>query len=167
MAEAQLTKANAILMQTQMALFTNPISEFLSRRFLSLSVCQGSIFNVDLGLLSVQWEDSNFICSDLWLAGKPRPPFDALLKRISVQNVGVLLVLWIDIPSGWHEEEGDAEGTGLKPDMLVSLTWGLKCLEQEVCFKGLHHFLGGNECWKWENPVLAIVGNPYAIMVVD
>jgi NAD(P)H-hydrate epimerase len=25
----------------------------------------------------------------------------------------------VDIPSGWHVEEGDVSGEGVKPDMLV------------------------------------------------
>ncbi|KAL3686097.1 hypothetical protein R1sor_004119 [Riccia sorocarpa] len=39
-----------------------------------------------------------------------------------------------------HVEEGDAEETGLMPDMLVSLTAPKRCAKH---FKGPHHFLGG------------------------
>lgn len=28
-------------------------------------------------------------------------------------------IVSVDIPSGWHVEEGDVDGTGIKPDMLV------------------------------------------------
>ncbi|BBN00433.1 pyridoxamine 5'-phosphate oxidase [Marchantia polymorpha subsp. ruderalis] len=78
--------------------------------------------------------------------GKPRPPFDTLLQRLQVSNdsgaedAGVPFVVSIDIPSGWHVEEGDTEETGLMPDMLVSLTAPKKCAKH---FRGAHHFLGG------------------------
>lgn len=29
------------------------------------------------------------------------------------------VIVSIDIPSGWHVEEGDIDGEGIKPDMLV------------------------------------------------
>jgi hypothetical protein len=37
-------------------------------------------------------------------------------------------------------EEGDASGTGLRPDMLVSLTAPKKCARH---FRGRFHYLGG------------------------
>jgi NAD(P)H-hydrate epimerase len=30
-------------------------------------------------------------------------------------------IVSVDIPSGWHVEEGDVNGGGIKPDMLVSI----------------------------------------------
>ena len=30
-------------------------------------------------------------------------------------------IVSVDIPSGWHVEEGDVSGGGIKPDMLVSI----------------------------------------------
>ena len=59
------------------------------------------------------------------LSGTPRPPFVDLIQRlVSLQNQKELnikspVVASIDIPSGWHVEEGDMAGDGLKPDMLV------------------------------------------------
>ncbi|XP_028078375.1 pyridoxine/pyridoxamine 5'-phosphate oxidase 1, chloroplastic-like [Camellia sinensis] len=56
--------------------------------------------------------------------GTPRPPFDVLIQRpISIQNHHRMhqespIVVSIDIPSGWHVEEGDINGEGIKPDML-------------------------------------------------
>lgn len=29
------------------------------------------------------------------------------------------VIVSVDIPSGWHVEEGDLSGEGIKPDMLV------------------------------------------------
>ena len=49
----------------------------------------------------------------------------------------------IDIPSGWHVEEGDVNGDGIKPDMLV-------------CFH--IHFGASN---KKNNTQLEVVGKPY------
>ncbi|CAL5332707.1 unnamed protein product [Camellia sinensis] len=78
--------------------------------------------------------------------GTPRPPFDVLIQRpISIQNHHRMhqespIVVSIDIPSGWHVEEGDINGEGIKPDMLVSLTAPKLCAKR---FCGPHHFLGG------------------------
>ncbi|KAL7250641.1 hypothetical protein ACSBR1_012626 [Camellia fascicularis] len=77
--------------------------------------------------------------------GTPRPPFDVLIQRlISIQNHHRMhqespVVVSTDIPSGWHVEEGDISGEGIKPDM-VSLTAPKLCAKR---FCGPHHFLGG------------------------
>ncbi|KAL5777315.1 hypothetical protein ACOSP7_010241 [Xanthoceras sorbifolium] len=78
--------------------------------------------------------------------GAPRPPFDDLIQRLvclhsydqTPQKRPVIVS--IDIPSGWHVEEGDIGGEGIKPDMLVSLTAPKLCAKK---FCGPHHFLGG------------------------
>ncbi|KAF8111943.1 hypothetical protein N665_0070s0013 [Sinapis alba] len=71
--------------------------------------------------------------------GAPRPPFDDIIRRLlSLQKRPVIVS--VDIPSGWHVEEGDHEGGGIKPDMLVSLTAPKLCAKS---FCGPHHFLGG------------------------
>ncbi|WIA28016.1 hypothetical protein OEZ86_010604 [Tetradesmus obliquus] len=65
--------------------------------------------------------------------GSPRPPFDGLLQPPAIVSV--------DIPSGWHVEEGPGDNSNvLAPDMLVSLT-APKLAAQH--FKGPHHYLGG------------------------
>lgn len=46
----------------------------------------------------------------------------------------------IDIPSGWHVENGPTEENDIKPDMLVSLTAPKLCAKY---FKGPFHYLGG------------------------
>ncbi|CAL9242918.1 unnamed protein product [Arabidopsis halleri] len=78
--------------------------------------------------------------------GAPRPPFDDLIRRlVSLQNYEQTLqkhpvIVSVDIPSGWHVEEGDHDDGGIKPDMLVSLTAPKLCAKR---FRGPHHFLGG------------------------
>ncbi|XP_038994473.1 pyridoxine/pyridoxamine 5'-phosphate oxidase 1, chloroplastic-like [Hibiscus syriacus] len=78
--------------------------------------------------------------------GAPRPPFDDLIQKLvnlhnyeQVQQKSPVIVS-VDIPSGWHVEEGDGGGEGIKPDMLVSLTAPKLCAKK---FSGPHHFLGG------------------------
>ncbi|KAK3030168.1 hypothetical protein RJ639_039645, partial [Escallonia herrerae] len=79
-------------------------------------------------------------------SGTPRPPFDELIQRLlSLGNHDktqkeLPIIVSIDIPSGWHVEEGDTTGEGIKPDMLVSLTAPKLCAKK---FCGPHHFLGG------------------------
>ncbi|GJM84414.1 hypothetical protein PR202_ga00081 [Eleusine coracana subsp. coracana] len=77
--------------------------------------------------------------------GTPGPPFDDLIQRlISLSVIGSSekrpAIVSVDIPSGWHVEEGDVDGGGIRPDMLVSLTAPKLCAKK---FTGPHHFLGG------------------------
>ncbi|CAN4086164.1 unnamed protein product [Withania somnifera] len=77
--------------------------------------------------------------------GNPKPPFDSLVRRlVSIRNQQrtheKTAVISVDIPSGWHVEEGDVCDEGIEPDMLVSLTAPKLCART---FCGPHHFLGG------------------------
>ena len=60
-----------------------------------------------------------------YFSGSPRPPFDDLiLKLVQLRNFAQNhpkspVIVSVDIPSGWHVEEGDVSGEGVKPDMLV------------------------------------------------
>ncbi|KZV60147.1 YjeF N-terminal domain-like protein [Peniophora sp. CONT] len=65
-----------------------------------------------------------------------RSPFDSALPLLSESKLPIVSV---DIPSGWDVERGNAEGVGLEPDVLVSLT---APKEGARGFKG-RHFLGG------------------------
>lgn len=65
-------------------------------------------------------------CFGNYCSGTPRPPFDDLIQMlVSLSVVGDSAkrppIVSIDIPSGWHVEEGDVSGGGIKPDMLVSI----------------------------------------------
>lgn len=79
--------------------------------------------------------------------GTPRSPFDDLIRKL-VASLQIRIqthqklpsIVSIDIPSGWHVEEGDVSGEGIQPDMLVSLTAPKLCAKK---FSGPHHFLGG------------------------
>ncbi|CAL5204625.1 unnamed protein product [Lathyrus oleraceus] len=78
--------------------------------------------------------------------GSPRPPFDDLIQRLvslsSHNQSGQKrpVIVSVDIPSGWHVEEGAVNDIGIKPDMLISLTAPKLCAKK---FGGPHHFLGG------------------------
>jgi len=65
-----------------------------------------------------------------------RAPFDSALPLIARANIPIVSV---DIPSGWDVERGDAQGLGLRPDVLVSLTAPKEGVRR---FAG-RHFLGG------------------------
>lgn len=68
--------------------------------------------------------------------GPIRAPFDSALPLLTSSKLPIVSV---DIPSGWDVEEGNVEGVGLEPNVLVSLTapkLGVKA------FNG-RHFLGG------------------------
>ncbi|CAL8471491.1 g11033 [Coccomyxa elongata] len=71
--------------------------------------------------------------------GTPRPPFDTILERLKPHSEPPLIAS-VDIPSGWHVENGDENGDGLRPDMLVSLTAPKRAAR---FFEGPFHYLGG------------------------
>ncbi|GFY85882.1 pyridoxin (pyrodoxamine) 5'-phosphate oxidase [Actinidia rufa] len=105
-----------------------PVLESLSVPFLSVEDLPMDLSN-DFDILI----DAMFGFS---FRGAPRPPFDDLIQRLlSLQNHDRLhqespVVVSIDIPSGWHVEEGDVSREGLKPDMLVSLTAPKLCAKR-------------------------------------
>ncbi|KAG2426487.1 hypothetical protein HXX76_011716 [Chlamydomonas incerta] len=75
-------------------------------------------------------------------SGAPRPPFDAIIKALLPAAYPPPIVS-VDIPSGWHVEEGDqaaGDQAFIQPAMLVSLTAPKMCARR---FKGDHHYLGG------------------------
>ena len=71
-----------------------------------------------------------------------RAPFDAALPLISQSKLPIVSV---DIPSGWDVEDGNAEGVGLNPDVLLSLT---APKQGARLFQG-RHFLGGRFVPRW------------------
>eukprot|EP00946_MAST-07B_sp_MAST-7B-sp1_P003027 g3027.t1 len=73
-----------------------------------------------------------------------RAPFDAplsLMRQLG-QNQGTPLVVSVDIPSGWDINNGDSNGIGVSPDVLISLTAPKKFAEHHLP-AGMRHFLGG------------------------
>ena len=68
-----------------------------------------------------------------------RQPYDSVLRWMTAAAKHVP-VASIDVPSGWHVEEGDVAGTGLMPAMLLSLTAPKRCA---VHYTGEWHLLGG------------------------
>ncbi|KVH85177.1 pyridoxine/pyridoxamine 5'-phosphate oxidase 1, chloroplastic isoform X1 [Cynara cardunculus var. scolymus] len=111
----------------------------------SLGIPFLSVDDLPMNLL----EDFNILVDAMFgfsFHGTPRPPFDDLIQRlVNLQNCKEInqkppVIASIDIPSGWHVEEGDISGDGIKPDMLVSLTAPKLCAKK---FSGSHHFLGG------------------------
>lgn len=74
------------------------------------------------------------ICSTQ--SGTPRPPFDDLIRRlVDLNNFDErrsrsAAIISVDIPSGWHVEEGDLSGDGIKPDMLV---WCVNARSFRLC----------------------------------
>jgi NAD(P)H-hydrate epimerase len=65
-----------------------------------------------------------------------RTPFDAALPLLAESGLPIVSV---DIPSGWDVEKGNAEGVGLNPDVLISLT----APKEGVRGYTGRHFLGG------------------------
>lgn len=86
-----------------------------------------------------------FILVYLWLIvlghaklGQPRPPFDVLIQRLSSLS-GIdnrfkrkLAIVSVDVPSGWHVEEGEINGEGIKSDMLVSTGYEILIMDRSI-----------------------------------
>ena len=53
--------------------------------------------------------------------GAPRAPFDKMLELVAQHSSGCVVVA-VDVPSGWHVEEGPTSEGAIQPDVLVSLT---------------------------------------------
>uniref|UniRef100_A0AC34FYP3 NAD(P)H-hydrate epimerase n=1 Tax=Panagrolaimus sp. ES5 TaxID=591445 RepID=A0AC34FYP3_9BILA len=71
-----------------------------------------------------------------------RDPFGNILKALQLQQTK-LPIFSIDIPSGWHVEDGppaDSDIPSIQPDTLISLTAPKLCAKH---FQGRAHFLGG------------------------
>ncbi|VDD89763.1 unnamed protein product [Enterobius vermicularis] len=67
-----------------------------------------------------------------------KPPFDKILSLVAQTKVPVVSV---DIPSGWHVENGpDDPKNCILPEVLVSLTAPKLCAKH---FSGNAHYLGG------------------------
>lgn len=67
-----------------------------------------------------------------------REPFVKMMKELSLTHTPIASV---DIPSGWHVEEGPIDAKNdIQPELLISLTAPKLCAR---FFKGKHHYLGG------------------------
>jgi len=69
--------------------------------------------------------------------GSIRAPFDAIIATLKQAGVPVASV---DVPSGWHIDRGNIDGSGVEPHLLISLTAPKLCALE---FKGPVHYLGG------------------------
>ena len=86
------------------------------------------------------WMDAIFGFS--FQGGAPRPPFDTILAQLRAaqeEEHDATILLAVDVPSGWHVDEGDIHETGYLPDVLVSLTAPKLCAQNYP----RRHFVGG------------------------
>lgn len=85
----------------------------------NIDVCRCSSFFFSL----ISFSDRILVNS----LGSPRPPFDDIIQRLVVlgnpneKNQKLPVIVSVDIPSGWHVEEGDQSGKGIRPDLLVCI----------------------------------------------
>lgn len=68
-----------------------------------------------------------------------REPFISIMSHLIHTTTPIAS---IDIPSGWHVEQGpgDEADEQIKPELLISLTAPKLCAHH---FRGKHHYLGG------------------------
>ena len=86
-------------------------------------------------------DQSYYVIIDALFGFSFKPPVRASFANImSTLTSTITPIASIDIPSGWHVEQGDINGVGLKPDLLISLTAPKKC---SAHFTGKNHYLGG------------------------
>ena len=68
--------------------------------------------------------------------GPAKPPYDKIINQLATSSLPVISV---DIPSGWHVDQGDIYNTHFTPTAIISLTAPKKCVES---YQGVH-YLGG------------------------
>jgi NAD(P)H-hydrate epimerase len=68
--------------------------------------------------------------------GPAKAPSDQIIAKLAISPIPVLSV---DIPSGWHVEQGDVYETHFIPTAIISLTAPKRCVES---YSGMH-YLGG------------------------
>lgn len=71
-----------------------------------------------------------------------RPPFDSMIQTL-VDLKGSPPVVSVDVPSGWHVEDGPPTENSLMPDVLVSLTCPKLCAKHFTQDGTRQHYLGG------------------------
>uniref|UniRef100_A0A1B0ADN8 NAD(P)H-hydrate epimerase n=1 Tax=Glossina pallidipes TaxID=7398 RepID=A0A1B0ADN8_GLOPL len=70
-----------------------------------------------------------------------KPPVrDAFIPIINALQKTKIPIASVDIPSGWHVENGKNTDLDLEPTLLISLTAPKQCAK---FFKGTYHYLGG------------------------
>jgi len=74
--------------------------------------------------------------------GPPREPLASCLHTImKMQREYSIKVISVDVPSGWNVNDGDVDGLGFIPDVLISLTAPKLCAQKFLnCGK---HYVGG------------------------
>lgn len=72
-----------------------------------------------------------------WRGSGKDAPYDQAVKQLAELETPVVS---IDIPSGWHVEDGPVEPPAISPQMLISLTAPKLCARH---FRGESHYLGG------------------------
>lgn len=70
--------------------------------------------------------------------GPIRQPFLGIVEDL-VSQQNEVPILSVDVPSGWHVDQGDVSKTGFNPSAVVSLTAPKLCMKS---YAGVH-FLGG------------------------
>ncbi|KAL3152151.1 Pyridoxine/pyridoxamine 5'-phosphate oxidase 1, chloroplastic [Trebouxia sp. C0010 RCD-2024] len=116
-----------------------PLYKGLVTQLRSLNIPMPSIDDIKSQPLRDQFDivvDSIF---GFGFTGAPRPPFDQIIEMMKPSSNPPPIVA-VDAPSGWHVENGDESGDGLRPDMLVSLTAPKLGAKH---FGGKHHYIGG------------------------
>lgn len=95
---------------------------------------------------SIQWSNVKIVVDALF-GFSFRPPvraeFNDILKKLSTLDSHEHKLVSVDIPSGWHVEDGpstDGKTPIIRPDCLVSLTAPKTCVTH---FTGSYHWLGG------------------------
>ncbi len=69
-----------------------------------------------------------------------RAPYDAVLQWMAQQQAAGVQLASIDVPSGWHVEDGDVAGTGAAPGLRAE---AMLPLSRAMAGSGEWHLLGG------------------------
>ncbi|KRZ39999.1 NAD(P)H-hydrate epimerase, partial [Trichinella pseudospiralis] len=117
---------------------TNPRSTLMSRL---LTQVKGFRIPVSDSLEGINMNTFHLIIDAIFgFSFKPpaKEPYKTILQQIAKFNSMPLVS--IDIPSGWHVEQGPMDEDALQPNCLISLTAPKQCATK---FRGDFHFLAG------------------------
>ncbi|XP_065072478.1 NAD(P)H-hydrate epimerase [Ochlerotatus camptorhynchus] len=104
--------------------------------------CESMGITVSKECPSLEWVDREFgLIVDALFGFSFKPPVrESFVPIMDVLKQSKVPIVSVDIPSGWHVEEGPQDEHSIKPDCLISLTAPKLCAKKLANAK---HYLGG------------------------
>lgn len=104
--------------------------------------CESMGITVSKDCPTLEWVEGEFgLIVDALFGFSFKPPVrESFAPIMDVLNKSKVPIVSVDIPSGWHVEEGPQDECNIQPDCLISLTAPKLCAKKLTNAK---HYLGG------------------------